>query len=202
MATHPTTPQAPHPVSLDDARMARRMVMASRVPSRDADDVTQEVLCALAFRPEPIDVPPGFTPERARAAFLWAVVQRQVANRARRQARLRMEVAVPANEIYQYSAPSAETQALASEALTALRLALEKLKEAAPELHEVLDHVTGGKPIARLASRLGLPLGTAWNRLRRARAALRALLDLAAAAETRLARTAFVEAMRGRRRRS
>lgn len=166
----------PVAVSREEVRLARRMVKASRVPSRDVEDVTQEVLCALAFRRAPLFVPAGSTPERARRLFLWGVVQRQVANHRRRAARRRLGDIFCFEAVQRDPEPTAEAVLMELSNLGVLARALAWLAETHPELFEVLERVLSGERISAIACRLRLPEGTVWTRLRRARLVLCAFM--------------------------
>lgn len=177
----------PQPVSAEDRRTARRFVVASSVASGDVDDVTQEVLCGLAFRRDPLEVPEGLAPAQVRAAFLWRVVERLVAHHRRRQARYQAGARLWADVLPQDPVPSAEEQVLAFEPFGTLHRALAELKDREPALHAVLVLVAEGIPIGRVAALLEIPQGTAWDRLRRARDAMCALFRRLENAETQRA---------------
>lgn len=193
-----TTQHTDHPqaVSLEDVRAVRRMVvMASHAPWPDVDDIAQEVLCALAFRRHPIDVPAGMTPAQARTAFLWGVVRRQVARHAQRHVRFEVGLVLGAEVLAQPPAPSPEDLHIALAASERLSRAMEQLHQARPELHEVLVLVAEEQSISRIAARLGVPAGTVSSRWLRAREAVRAFVRRDVADEATAGRTAFVESI-------
>ena len=141
------------------------------------DDVTQEVLCVLAFHRKPLEVRPrrGRPRRRARTARIAAATLRQLAEHTRRRAQLRRGDVLGAELFSARSTPSAEDLALAFAPIARLRRALEQLDQTEPALHAVLDLTTDGAPLANAAARLGIPVGTAWTRLLRARGAVRVL---------------------------
>lgn len=158
--------------------MARCLVMGRGVPPRDVDDITQEVLCVLAFHSKPLEVPAGRTPrttEQARTATIAAATRMQLTEHTRRQAQLRRGDVLGAEVFSARFTPSAEDLALAFAPIGRLRRALAKLEQTAPALHAVLDLTAGGATITATAAQLGIPAGTAWTRLLRARGAVRVL---------------------------
>lgn len=171
------TVEQPQRVSFQDAGLARRLVRSSRVGPTDAEDITQEVLCALAFRRSPIDVPDGLTTEQARGAFLRGVVERQVARHLRRSAHLRRGDTLWSGLAARDAAPSAEELSIDLAPRRSLRRAIEHLRQLDPDLYEVAEHVACGRPLMTLVAELKLPEGTVRSRLRRARAALRGLIE-------------------------
>lgn len=186
----------PQAVSLEDVRTVRRMVvMASHATWQDVCDIAQEVLCALAFRRHPIEVPAGMTPVQARTAFLWGVVRRQVVHHAHRHARFEVGLVLGREVLARPPAPSPEDLHLALAESNRLSRAIEQLHEARPELHEVLVLVAEEQSISRIAARLGIPAGTVSSRWLRAREAVRAFVRRDVADEATAGRTAFIESI-------
>lgn len=172
------TGKPPHPVSRDDALMARCLVMWRGVPPRDVDDITQEVLFALAFHHKPLEVPERRTHrtlEQARTATIAAATRIQLTEHARRQAQLRRGDVLGAEVFSARFTPSAEDLALAFAPIGRLRRALAKLEQSEPALYRLLDLTIDGATMTAAAARLRLPLGTVCTRLRMARAAVRVL---------------------------
>lgn len=173
----------PGAVSKKDMRRAHQLVLASGVPSADVDDVAQEVLCALAFRRAPIEVREGFTPAQAREAFLCGVVERKVAQYWRQHVRDQLGPTLWTEVFPEGLAPSAEDQVLDLTPLLRIGRAIEDLGSTEPLLRDVLVLSIEGIPATVAARRLNIPAGTASDRLRRARAAVRDILRRWAAEE-------------------
>ncbi len=194
----------PRPVTRTDLITAR--AMALRCGAGDAsDDVAQEVVIAIARYPRPLVVPPSLSPNAARKCLLWGFVRRQVARhrsqRARDGEQVRATTPGEGDRLRaQGAAPSIEDRILEQSRLTLLRAAVEQLRTGAPEVYAVILGELEGSPIARVASDLGIPFGTAYARSRSGREAVRVQLLRWEADEARGAVRMQLDAMRGARR--
>ena len=197
---------APRPITRTDLCMAR--AMALRCGAGDAsDDVAQEAVIAIARYPRPFLIPPSLSPGAARKCLLWGFVRRQAARYRSQRARGDEAVAVTTpGEVDDLrvqacgASPSIEDRILERSQLTLLRAAVELLRTAAPELYAVLQGELEGLPIARVASNLGIPFGTAYARSRSGYEAVRAQLRRWEADEARGAVRMQLDAMKGARR--
>ncbi len=196
----------PRPVTRTDLITAR--AMALRCGAGDAsDDVAQEVVIAIARYPRPLVVPPSLSPNAARKCVLWGFVRRQAARHRSQRARdgERVRVTTPGDEDRLRAqtcgaSPSIEDRILERSRLTLLRAAVEQLRTGAPELYAVIQGELEGLPIARVASDLGIPFGTAYARSRSGREAVRAQLRRWEADDARGAVRMQLDAMKGARR--
>lgn len=148
----------------EDARMVRAMVETWGLASADVDDITQEVLIALDTRRTAFRVPPGRTRAGAWRAFVWGVVDRQVASFRRERARLRRGDQSAAEHAGP-SAPSLEDVTIAEGPRALFRRAVAALP---PPLGAVMELHLADLPMPTAAARLGIPYATAWTRLRAA----------------------------------
>lgn len=189
-------PREPLPVTQREMDEARRMVRRCRA-FLDAEDIVQEALIAYSRYPRAPVIPPGRTPAQARLCLLWGIVLRQVArhrsDRARRARRGETPMSARTTrrpddgdplfddrasgfDLARVSSPSAEDLLLQHARTALLRAAVRELAATHPALHAVIELHLEGMPMSRVAARLGIPLGTAWTRLRLAREALRETL--------------------------
>lgn len=154
---------------MKDEERARRMVRTWGFCSADADDITQEVLIALAGRRASFRVPEGGDGAAAWAGFVWGVVVRQVASFRRERERLRRgdeagrDAAAPI-------VPSMEELMIAESPRALLHRALDTLEP--PQAAVMRLHIEGVS-VATVAARLEIPYGTAWTRFRYAQSSLR-----------------------------
>ena len=160
----PSPPLNPRTALEEDARMVRAMVKTWGLASADADDVAQEVLIALEATRPAFQVPPGRTRAGAWRAFVWGVVDRQVASFRRERARLRRGDQGAAEED-EPIAPSLEDVTIAEGPRALLRRAVVALT---PPLRVVMELHLSDLPMPAAAARLGIPYATAWTRLRAA----------------------------------
>ena len=163
-----TRPALPPPSEVFQQLYARewefvlRTVERYGVPSRDADDIAQEVFAVALRRIEDHDA--------AQSARPWLfVIAMQLATNYRKLARHRMEPLAreyspePVSDALEaeYALLEGEEQALARELIGRMR----------PKLREVLVlHDLEEQPMAEIAEKLGIPLKTAYARLKLARA--------------------------------
>ena len=194
------------PITRTDLCTARAMALRCGAGD-EADDVAQEVVIAIARYPRPLVVPPSLSPNKARKCVLWGFVRRQAARHRSQRARDGEPVrATTPGEVDGLraqacgAAPSVEDRILAQSRVTLLRAAVELLRTAAPELHAVMQGELEGLSIARVASNLGIPFGTAYARSRSGHEAVRAQLRRWEADEARGAVRMQLDAMRGARR--
>lgn len=177
-----TSTGEPPPFTRNDLAAACRMVR-SRGARDDADDLAQEVALDFTRFVPRLVVLPGHTPSTARRGVLSVIARRKVAHHRARSPR-GGEPVRPCErrdegrilERLHGAAPSVEDQILTRGRCTLLRAAVDALRTVAPELHEVLAGELEGLPVAVLAARLGIPLGTAYTRAQRGRDAVRAQL--------------------------
>lgn len=169
----------------EERRLVHKLVSGSRVPPDEVEDVVQEVMIAAARSAGRFLVPEGSTREGARAAWLRGIVARCVRFHRRvrgRRSRLDLRPDVPSGDWHGIAAsPCAETLALARTSVVILNDGLALLREAAPAEHAVvLAYELEELPMDEVATLFGIRLNTAWNRLRRGRAVLRAHFQRAA----------------------
>lgn len=153
----------------EEARTVRAMVQAWGLAAADVDDITQEVLIALDARRSAFRVPPGRTRAGAWRAFVWGVIDRQVASFRRERGRLRRGDQGAA-EGTEPIAPSLEDVTIAEGPRVLLRRAVAAL---APPLGAVMELYLADLPMPAAAARLEIPTDTAWTRFRAAREAIR-----------------------------
>jgi len=155
-----------------------RTVRHFGVDESSAEDAAQQVMCVLARRLD--DVAPG-----AEAAFLFSTALR-VASEARRAARRRPLSDVPDVDTIAAGVPSPEELVDERNAREVLR----KVLDAIPfDLRVVfvlfeIEELT----VAQVATVVGVPVGTAASRLRRARETFRAIVRRRLAAQRHCAR--------------
>lgn len=157
----------------DNGAFVRRTLSQLGVPTRCLDDVEQEVYRGVHRGLPTFDPALAPEPEGALRSWLFGICERQAASRWRSEKR-RGEVLVTVDDLdTAQDAPNTEDGLLAEEQkalLHRLIASLEPRRRAvlvAYELEEI--------PMAEVAAAMGIPVNTAWNRLRLARA------DLAAA---------------------
>ncbi len=194
----------PRPITRTDLITARAMALRCGVGDA-SDDVAQEVVIAIARYPRPLVVPPSLSPNAARKCVLWGFVRRQAARHRSQRARGGEPVRVtnPGEVDHhraQGAAPSIEDQILEQSRLTLLRAAVEQLRIGAPDIYAVIQGELEGLPIARVASNLGIPFGTAYARSRSGHEAVRAQLRRWEADEARGAVRMHLAALKGARR--
>lgn len=197
---------APRPVTRTDLITARAMALRCGAGD-EADDVAQEVVIALVRYPRPLVVPPSLSPNAARKCVLWGFVRRQAARHRSQRARGGEPVsATTSGEVDGLRAqacgavPSIEDRILEQSRCTLLRAAVEQLRTGAPKLYAVIQGELEGLPIARVASNLGIPFGTAYARSRSGHEAMRAQLRRWEADEARGTVRMQLDAMKGARR--
>lgn len=161
-------------VSEHDAWL-RRTLSRLGIGPNDLEDVLQEVLRGVARGLPAFDPALAAVPEHALSGWLSAICERQARNH-RRTRRRRAETPRETAELdtHDSGSPSPETHLLICERDARLHEALETLdpeRRAVVVAYELL-----GTPMAEVAVLLRVPLNTAWNRLRLARADLRAAL--------------------------
>ncbi|WP_437935270.1 sigma factor-like helix-turn-helix DNA-binding protein [Sorangium sp. So ce341] len=140
------------------------------LPARDRDDVLQECLigAVVAVREGRYRPQHGLEPRRILQRWLVGIVVRQAAKYHEKSYR-RHEVAVPDPRAYvagRVPSPHGEVEA---------RALLELLWLVEPRERLVLILVGEGEQVSEVARSLGLPVGTAFSRLRRGRSRLAAV---------------------------
>jgi DNA-directed RNA polymerase specialized sigma24 family protein len=141
-------------------------------PHPDADDLTQEVWIAMVRSGAAFVAPPGGDAEVAWRAFVLGIARHVVAYHRRAQAHQRDSERGAVAREERDSQPSAEDMALAHTPIVLLRDAVAELEQTAPHLAALLLAYLAEAPIAETAAALGIPEGTGWNRLGRARRAV------------------------------
>lgn len=169
----------------DERRFVHKLVSGSRVLADDVEDVVQEVMIAAERSAGRFLVPEGSTREGARAAWLRGIVARCVSHHWRgrgRRSRLDLRPDVPSGDWHGIAvSPGEEALALARTPVVILNDGLALLRQAAPDDHAVvLAYELDELPMNEVAALLGIRMNTAWSRLRRGRAALRAHFQRAA----------------------
>jgi len=153
----------------------RRTLATCGVRSGDLDDVLQEVLRGVA-RGLGAFVPPGSAAlDVALCAWLLAICKRQAAHHHREKRRRREEVRETQElDGFDSGSPSAEERILSHEHHVRLREALDELSSDRRAV--IVAHDLEGVAMADVALACGIPINTAWNRLRLAREDVRAAL--------------------------
>lgn len=153
-------------------RFIRRRLARFGVCACDVEDVQQEVEHQVARGLACFDPSRSVKPERALESWLFAICERVAAGYHRSRARC-PELLAPATvfEHVKSPVPSAESILESAEEIALLRSLLGSLRA---ERREVLvAYELDGLSMAEVAAALRIPLNTAWNRLRLARADLR-----------------------------
>lgn len=134
------------------------------VPPGEVDDVAQEAALALHRTSSLLD----------RRALVWGVAKNTANHHLRASAlgRQRFEEALLVWS--PQPSPAAEEMAIVHGPAAMLSRAIAKLRDTAPQLHEVLSLHLEGLTMSQIAVRLMVPYGTAETRFQRARAVLRA----------------------------
>lgn len=153
----------------------RSTLAACGVRSADLDDVLQEVLRGVA-RGLPAFEPSGSAaPDAALCAWLLAICKRQAAHHHREKRRRREDVRETQElDGFDSGSPSAEERILSHEHHVRLREALDELSSDRRAV--IVAHDLEGVAMAQVALACGIPINTAWNRLRLAREDVRAAL--------------------------
>lgn len=157
----------------DHSAFIRRTLASLGVGARDLNDVRQEVLRGVASGLPTFDPSLAAEPEGALKGWLFGICERQAANYRRRKRR-RAEVLLEPQEFVNVvsAAPNPEAALLACEQKCRLNQALETM---APERAAVIiAYELEGIPMVDVAIKQGVPVNTAWNRLRLARRDIRA----------------------------
>lgn len=151
----------------------RRTLLRLGVRIHDVDDVAQEVLRAVARGLPAFEPLSGVAEEVAVGAWLFAICERQAANHRRRMFR-RAETPRDNAELDGMAgvAPTPEASCLAAERVERLHSILATMEARRRDV--LVAHELHGVAMGDVALDLGIPVNTAWNRLRLARAALRA----------------------------
>jgi RNA polymerase sigma-70 factor, ECF subfamily len=146
-----------------------RCLRALGASSGDADDLAQEVFMVVHRRLG------EFEGDKEIRAWLYGILRRVVNNYRRATRRAKVKAAALAHESYLVEAPrTASTSTEEREAVELVSLHLSKLE---PRRREVFVLVELEElPVTTVAETLGIPLNTAYSRLRLARAEFRASL--------------------------
>jgi RNA polymerase sigma-70 factor (ECF subfamily) len=130
---------------------------------RDLEDVTHEVFLVVHRRLDDYD--------RARPLRPWLFgIAARVASEQRRKAARRREVIGDAEAPAATDASSPESSAMRRQAIALVRGALDRVDDDARAVFLLVD--LDGTPVPEAATALGIPLNTAYTRLRRARLTL------------------------------
>jgi RNA polymerase sigma factor (sigma-70 family) len=140
--------------------------------SPDLQDILQEVLRAIEQALPRFDPSLSVKPETALRAWLFSICERQTANHRRKRRRAEISRAPEELDRTENPSPNAEEQCLARERAALLFDLLERIEPDRRAI--VVAYDLDGVPMSVLAARLQIPVNTAWNRLRLARADLRA----------------------------
>lgn len=154
-------------------------VRGAGVPESDVDDVAQVVAIAMSRAEKNLLVRPGQTERDARRATMRKIIRFRVADYRRDRARfyrMRLKLAW-SKDTEESSAPDAEELALRKERCTALRAALKKIEHMAGAYEVVILNGLEEMPMREVVAALGIPDGTARNRMLRAKQVLRATLE-------------------------
>ncbi|HTN90419.1 MAG TPA: sigma-70 family RNA polymerase sigma factor [Sorangium sp.] len=173
----PAAPTQPPPVTippeaiLAESRLLRAMLARCGVPAADRDDVLQECLIGaiVAVREGRYRPQPGLEPSRILQRWLIGIAGHQ-ARKYHEKAYRRREVAVVdplAYVVGRVPSPYGEVEACAL---------LDLLWLVEPRERRVLILVGEGDQVSGIARSLGLPIGTAFSRLRRGRKRLATML--------------------------
>lgn len=135
------------------------------VRSPDLDDVAQEVLRGVARGLAAFDPALAAAPDDAVTAWLFGICDRQAASYRRthrRLAALSREIeALPGGPSAE---PCAEDRCLSAERVSVLLELIGKLESSRRAV--VVAYAMEERPMSEVARSLGVPLNTAWNRLR------------------------------------
>ncbi|MFO0666039.1 MAG: RNA polymerase sigma factor [Polyangiaceae bacterium] len=146
----------------------RRSLQRFGVRTTDIDDAAHDVFAAVHRHYEAYD------PSRPIRPWLFAFVIRIAAKHKERARRRRDRDDALTSDLMIDESPCAEAQLAAAQVR---RFVLGALQHVAPERRSVLVlHELDEQPIPEIASALGIPLNTAYSRLRLARADFRAVV--------------------------
>jgi len=170
-------------------RALRALVRRFGVHSAEVDDIAQEAALALHRADSPLE----------RRALAWGIARR-LSMRHRRRSALHGRAMEDASRLASSPPePTPEDRVFAHDTAAILERAITALRAAEPTLYEVLMHHLEGLSVVAIAKRIGVPEGTAYNRLRRAREEIRATVQRETAAKANRAQR--VRLMTGARRR-
>ena len=161
---------------LDWAWLCAR-VRGAGVPESDVDDVAQVVLIAMSRAEKKLAVREGQTVREARRAMMRKIIRFRVADYKRDKARfyrMRLKLAWSDSRTVE---PSVETRVLEKERHTQLHAALEALKQMARCYEVVILNGLEEMPMREVVATLGIPDGTARDRMLRGKQALRQALE-------------------------
>lgn len=153
-------------------RWIRKTLSRLGICSSDLDDVVQAVLRGVARGLPTFDPSRATAPEKAVSSWLFAICQRQAANHRRAKCRRREDIRETRElDAFGSGAPTPETSLLACELEARLH---EVLQEIDPDRRAVIvAYELEGISMAEVAVMFGIPVNTAWNRLRLAREDIR-----------------------------
>ncbi len=147
----------------DEWRAIRTLLFRFGVEADQLDDVTQEAALALHRTTSILD----------RRPLLWGIAKHKATSHRRTRERQRRAFEEASPFLQPQPSPAAEALVIAHGPMAMLRRAIEELKEAAPQLHEVLSMYLEGLTVPAIAAALLVPYGTAATRLQRARETMR-----------------------------
>jgi RNA polymerase sigma factor (sigma-70 family) len=142
------------------------------------DDVAQVVVIAMSRAEKKLELRPGQSERDARRAVLRKIIRYRVANYRRARARLyrmRLKLAWSA-DTQETTAPSPEALTVQKEEHTSLHAALERMKRMAGAYQVVMLNGLDEMPMRDVVALLGIPDGTARDRMLRAKRVLREAL--------------------------
>jgi RNA polymerase sigma-70 factor (ECF subfamily) len=158
------------------ASWTRVTLLRLGVPQRDLQDVVQEVWRAVARGLPAFDPSLAAKPEGAVTGWLFGICERQAKNQRRTRYR-RAEALRDTSELdgIDSPSPSPEDRYMACERTARLYDVLETIEPARRAV--IVAYELEGMAMADVAVTLGIRINTAWNRLRLARADIRAAWD-------------------------
>ncbi|MFO0587212.1 MAG: sigma-70 family RNA polymerase sigma factor [Polyangiaceae bacterium] len=155
----------------ENASFVRRTLNQLGVPARSLADVEQEVYRGLYRGLPAFDPSLAAQPEVAIRSWLFGICERQAANHRRSEIR-RGEVLVDVDDLdTAFDAPSSEESLIEAERKALLHRLLATLEPRRRAV--VVAYELEGIPMSEVAAAVGIPVNTAWNRLRLAREDLR-----------------------------
>lgn len=160
-----------HEIVAAHGPFVRRSLGQLGVSARDLPDVEQEVWRGVARGLPAFDPVLAFDPAHALRGWLFGICERQAASYRRAEAKRGEVLAAPEELDAEADAPTAEERLVDHERtalLARLLAALEPRRRAVVVAYEL-----EGVAMVDVAAALAIPVNTAWNRLRLAKADLR-----------------------------
>lgn len=155
----------------ENASFVRRTLAQLGVPTRSLADVEQEVYRGVHRGLPAFDPSLAAQPEVAIRSWLFGICERQAANHRRSEIR-RGEVLVDVEDLdTAFDAPTSEESLIEAERKALLHRLLATLEPRRRAV--VVAYELEGIPMSEVAAAIGIPVNTAWNRLRLGREDLR-----------------------------